>query len=217
MSKFKNNDVVRRIICTGGNMRIGRLARVIAVEESATQGTKLVLKYRDEYTNEYEIGVYSGKYYEIANDIKQNAYVNTYPRQIFKTIIDETLPARYIINKGATILIWNDDSKTIVKKTPGDVYDKRLGFLYAYFQKKSGLSRCQANRYIQNLVDDTEKEETIDKNEETKEWNYMCKLYFQHDITGVKAARILGITKDAFYYRCKRDNGIRKNNRKKVR
>ena len=69
----------------------------------------------------------------------------------------EKLPKRYIINKGATILFWNDDEtdKTIVKRCKEDEFNKRLGFLTAYFQYHSGLSKTQANKYLSELeVDD---------------------------------------------------------------
>lgn len=63
------------------------------------------------------------------------------------------LPKRYIINKGATILFWNDDEtdKTIVKRSKDDKFNKRLGFLTAYFQYHSGLSKTKANKYLDGL------------------------------------------------------------------
>ena len=69
------------------------------------------------------------------------------------------LPEKYIINKGATILFWddNEDEKTIVKLSDNDKYDKRLGFLTAYFQYNSGLSKTQANKYLDNLVEEDKK------------------------------------------------------------
>ena len=75
----------------------------------------------------------------------------TYVPNIFKKI--NKLPKRYIINKGATILFWNDDEtdKTIVKRCKEDEFNKRLGFLTAYFQYHSGLSKTQANKYLSEL------------------------------------------------------------------
>lgn len=63
------------------------------------------------------------------------------------------LPKRYIINKGATILFWdeNENEKTIVKRCKDDKFNKRLGFLTAYFQYHSGLSKTQANKYLSEL------------------------------------------------------------------
>lgn len=63
------------------------------------------------------------------------------------------LPKRYIINKGATILFWDKDGneKTIVKRSKDDKFNKRLGFLTAYFQYHSGLSKTKANKYLDGL------------------------------------------------------------------
>ena len=66
------------------------------------------------------------------------------------------LPRKYIINKEATILFWNDGTKTIIKRKNDDEYNKILGFLWAYFQKTSGLSKTKANEYIKNLLDEEE-------------------------------------------------------------
>ena len=69
------------------------------------------------------------------------------------TNIDD-LPQRYIINKGATILFWADGSKTIVKRCKDDKYNKRLGFLTAYFQKHCGMSKNKANKYLASLEEE---------------------------------------------------------------
>jgi len=71
----------------------------------------------------------------------------------------EILPKRYIINKNATILFWNDGTKTVVKKSKDDAYDIAKGFLWAYFLKTSGMSRTKANKYIENIVKEKLEEE----------------------------------------------------------
>lgn len=70
--------------------------------------------------------------------------------------VRDQLPERYIINKGATILFWKDGTKTVVKLAKGDEHNKVLGFLWAYFQKRSGLSKTKANEYIRNLISEEE-------------------------------------------------------------
>ena len=70
-----------------------------------------------------------------------------------KEQINGILPKKYIINDNATILFWNDGTKTVVKKSEDDMYNKKLGFLWAYFQKNSGLSKTKANKYLEELVD----------------------------------------------------------------
>ena len=73
---------------------------------------------------------------------------------LINEIEKQKIPTKYIINKGATILIWNDGTKTIVKRSEEDEYDKVKGFLWAYFQKHSGLSKNKANEYLKSLVDE---------------------------------------------------------------
>ena len=61
------------------------------------------------------------------------------------------VPKRYIFNDKATILIWHDESKTIVKKSEDDEDNKLIAFLTAYFQKNSKLSKKQANDYLEKI------------------------------------------------------------------
>lgn len=58
------------------------------------------------------------------------------------------LPKQYIFNGNTTILIHDDKTKTIVRTMEGDNFDPVLGFLTAYFQKHSGLSKHKANEYL---------------------------------------------------------------------
>lgn len=61
------------------------------------------------------------------------------------------LPKRYILNQDACILFWHDDSKTVVKRSKDDKQDPVKGFLWAYFQKHSGMSRTKANDYLREI------------------------------------------------------------------
>lgn len=69
------------------------------------------------------------------------------------------LPTRYIVNDGAVILFWSDGDKTIVKRAEDDIFDPVKGFLWAYFQKHSGLSKTKANKYLRDI--DKENEPTL--------------------------------------------------------
>lgn len=62
-----------------------------------------------------------------------------------------SLPKRYIINNGATILFWNDGTKTVSKRHKEDEFDKELGFLFAYYYKKCGLSNGARKRVIESI------------------------------------------------------------------
>lgn len=61
------------------------------------------------------------------------------------------LPKKIIVNYGAVILFWEDGTKTIVKRARGDRFDPVKGFLWAYFQKQSGLSKTKANKYLREI------------------------------------------------------------------
>lgn len=77
------------------------------------------------------------------------------------TKVTVDMPKKYIINHGATILIWNNGEKTIVKRCEDDEFNKRLGFLTAFFQHYSGMSKNKANKFLADLeVEDEVKEET---------------------------------------------------------
>lgn len=70
------------------------------------------------------------------------------------------LPEEYYINekKKTVVLKWNDDTITKVKVSENDKFDARYGFLIAYFQKNCGMSKTKANKYLDNLQKDIEKE-----------------------------------------------------------
>lgn len=58
---------------------------------------------------------------------------------------------KYIINENATILFWNDNTKTISKRHEDDKFDKELGFLFAYFYKKYKGSNASRKRVIDSI------------------------------------------------------------------
>lgn len=59
---------------------------------------------------------------------------------------------RYIINEGATILFWDDGTKTISKRHEEDIFDKELGFLFAYFQKRWNDKNKSARKRVLNSI-----------------------------------------------------------------
>lgn len=58
---------------------------------------------------------------------------------------------KYIINEGATIIFWNDGSKTISKRDKRDKFDKELGFLFAYFYGKYKGSKASMKRVLDTI------------------------------------------------------------------
>lgn len=65
------------------------------------------------------------------------------------TTINENIELeKYIINENATILFWDDETKTISKRHKEDEFDKELGFLYAYFYKKYKGNKASMKRVL---------------------------------------------------------------------
>ena len=69
----------------------------------------------------------------------------------------EQLPDNVFFNdkKKATTLMF-DDTATVVKCGKDDKYSRRIGFLEAYFQETCGLSKTQAKKYLDKIVEDKE-------------------------------------------------------------
>jgi hypothetical protein len=68
------------------------------------------------------------------------------------------LPRKVFFNKKkkATTLIFGD-KPTVVKCGKGDKYSKRVGFLEAYFQATCGLSKTQAKKYLDKIIEEDAK------------------------------------------------------------
>ena len=58
---------------------------------------------------------------------------------------------KYIINEWATIIFWEDGTKTVSKRQKEDKFDKELGFLFAYFYKKYNGSKASMKRVIDTI------------------------------------------------------------------
>jgi hypothetical protein len=116
---------------------------------------------------------------EIENISIEREYIGSFPTVNLRGILDAPgknlkefkkiflstqkevpMPKKYIINHGATVLIWDNGEKTVVKRCADDEFNKRLGFLTAFFQHYSGMSKNKANKFLAELeVEDEEKEE----------------------------------------------------------
>ena len=78
------------------------------------------------------------------------------------------LPERYIINKNACILFWQNGEKTVVKRCADDEFNPRLAFLTAFFQHYVNMSKNKANKYLASLQVKVEKEEPKQKSKHIK-------------------------------------------------
>lgn len=63
-----------------------------------------------------------------------------------------------IYNPPATIVFWNDDTKTVVKTTEGEDYNPMYGVLMAYYQKHSGMSKTQTGKFMDKVIKDAEEQ-----------------------------------------------------------
>ena len=74
------------------------------------------------------------------------------------TFLTQTYPEieRVIFSPPATIVFWNDGTKTVVKTSPHDKYDKEKGILWAYFLKSSNKSKTHLQKKIAKLVQEND-------------------------------------------------------------
>ena len=93
--------------------------------------------------------------YEVSSDgtvkIEAKIYQYDYKRDIKNKKTKHQLPKKYILSNEATVLIWSDGTKTIVKCSKDDKCDKEKGFLIAFFQRVCGMSKTQANNYLKKI------------------------------------------------------------------
>jgi hypothetical protein len=74
-------------------------------------------------------------------------------KQTHQDVFKHKYNMQFNTKKGATTLIDRHlDEVTVVRTTKGDEYDKKMGFLLAYFQHTSGMSKTQCNKYIKELI-----------------------------------------------------------------
>ena len=59
---------------------------------------------------------------------------------------------KVIFNEPATIVFWTDGTKTVVKTSPNETFDKEKGILWAYFIKTYGKSKTQCQKEIRKIV-----------------------------------------------------------------
>lgn len=76
---------------------------------------------------------------------------------IWEDELKTNLPTNVFFNdkKKATTLMF-DDTATVVKCGKDDKYSRRIGFLEAYFQATCGLSKTQAKKYLDKIVEEKE-------------------------------------------------------------
>lgn len=63
-------------------------------------------------------------------------------------------PIGVIYNPPATIVYWNDDTKTIVKCAKSDTYNKLVGLLLCYIKKSLGNDQKTFNHFVNIFMSD---------------------------------------------------------------
>lgn len=61
-------------------------------------------------------------------------------------------PARVIFHNPATVIYWEDGTKTVVKCQPGDTYDKEKGVALCYMKKILGNMPREFNKALKKWV-----------------------------------------------------------------
>ena len=88
-------------------------------------------------------GAYCGETYENYID----NYTDSKQREM-ETIMENK---EVIFNKSATIVKWSDGTKTVVKCSESDTFDEEKGFLMAYFQKDTGMSKRKVAEFFKKI------------------------------------------------------------------
>jgi len=61
-----------------------------------------------------------------------------------------------IFNGKATIVFWSNGDKTVTKCSSDDTFDKKMGFLMAYFRYHTGLTKTQTAKTLKRICKDRE-------------------------------------------------------------
>jgi hypothetical protein len=97
------------------------------------QENMMIATYRGiPVTSEITSGNTSTYKYVCYNPLQQVKYVETY------------VPKQVIYNDRTTVVIWQDDSKTVVKASEGEAFIEEVGFLAALAKKVYG----ERNKYL---------------------------------------------------------------------
>ena len=96
-----------------------------------------------------ELSVEAWKYYQ--HDVEASAQVfNAQFRGVRVT------PKKVIFNNPATIVLWSDGTKTVVKRQKGDRYNKETGLAMCYVKKFCGDNTSRGLNDILKLANDKE-------------------------------------------------------------
>ena len=83
--------------------------------------------------------------------IKESAW-KKYEHHYAERKSEKKAPEERVIYSGpATIVVWADGTKTVVKACEGDTFDPVFGYMIAFYQKQTGKSHHQTSKFFTAL------------------------------------------------------------------
>lgn len=131
----------------------------IEVTISTKELNTITLKKKNKRGNEMSV--------EKKSTIRYNGYTS-----VSTSASSISIPAikKVIFNDPATIVLWTDESKTVVKCQDGDIYDPEKGLAMAISKKALGNKGNYCNEFKKWLPEDEEEEEkTVELRFDTSE------------------------------------------------
>ena len=131
----------------------------IEVAISTKELNTITLRKKDERRNEMPV--------ERKSTIRYNGYTSV---STSESSISVPSIKKVIFNYPATIVLWNDESKTVVKCQDGDIYDPEKGLAMAISKKALGNKGNYCNEFKKWLPEEEEEEEgTVELRFDTSE------------------------------------------------
>jgi hypothetical protein len=108
--------------------------------------------------------------YGLARDMKPYVTSNYFHYKLEDTKPLALTPSKVFFNdkKKATTIMFGETA-TVVKCGKGDKYDRRIGFLEAYFQATCNMSKNKALKYLNEIVKDKEVKEEATQEKKVEE------------------------------------------------
>ena len=101
------------------------------------------------------------KYEPLMKRSRDSLQIRQFGEYVLSAFLDATnlpKPKKIIFHDPATIVFWEDGTKTVVKKTENDTDDREKAVMFAILKKVCG-SRGNMNRYLKSFKEDKSNEE----------------------------------------------------------
>ena len=150
-------------------MRNIKPPKFMTITSNPSEGNLFYKKYFEGGLNDYSPDAHM---YGLARDMKP---IDTRGFQYFHYKLEDTkplalTPSKVFFNdkKKATTIMFGETA-TVVKCGKGDKYDRRIGFLEAYFQATCNMSKNKALKYLNEIVKDKEVKEEVTQEKKVEE------------------------------------------------